>query len=89
MNILFYSIILLYCNLFKPYCSFIDVYDINKRNNIIKKIIKKNIHYTHYYKANIFPYRPEEAVLLDSESLSCIEKLFFIREVNYTNYKKE
>ena len=37
---------------------------------MIKNIKRKIFITTHYYKANIFPHRPEEAVLLDSESLS-------------------
>ena len=35
----------------------------------INIIIKNNIYYS-IIRQNFFPYRPEEAVLLDSESLS-------------------
>ena len=45
---------------------------------------------THYYKANIFPYRPEEGVLLDSKSLSVYQDFdSVIREVNYFIFQTE
>ena len=40
------------------------------KNIIIKNIIIENNIYYNIIWQNIFPYRPEESVLLDSESLS-------------------
>ena len=50
---------------------------------IEKSIIKNNI-WLNIIWQNIFPYRPEEAILLDSESLLIKTKLSsVIREIKY------